>query len=134
MALQILHRTAVNPGGVQKLGPYEIEPLIDREDEGAATAYRVRIQPYQRTSISYHKIAEEFYYVLGGSGKAILNGIPHDLRVGDFLRLPPGATHGFITEADELLMLDLHTPGSHPDRDVYFVGEAPSGFTLKDSE
>lgn len=133
MALQILHRAAGNPDGVQKLGSYEIESLIDPEDEGAATAYRVRIGPFQRTSVSYHKIAEEFYYVIGGSGAAILNGISHELRVGDFLRLPPGTSHGFITEADELVMLDLHTPGSRPDRDVYFEGEVPSGFTVKDS-
>ena len=28
-------------------------------------------------------------------------------------------------------MLDLHTPGSRPDRDVYFVGEVPPGFGSK---
>ena len=25
-------------------------------------------------------------------------------------------------------MLDIHTPGSRPDRDVYFVGDVPPGF------
>ncbi len=134
MELKILHRTAATLGGVQKLGPYEIESLIDRDAEGAATAYRVRIEPHQRTSVSYHRIAEEFYYVLRGSGTAILNGVPYALRLGDFLRLPPGTTHAFLTGTDELVMLDLHTPGSRPDRDVYFVGDAPSGFTVKNSE
>ena len=46
----------------------------------------------------------------------------------DFLRLPPGTTHGFVTGADELVLLDIHTPGSRPDRDVYFVGDVPPGF------
>lgn len=130
-ALQILHFTAKSPAApAEKLGPYEIQALIPREAEGAGTAYRVRIEPNQTTSVSYHKIAEEFYYVLSGSGTAILNGQAHPLETGDFLRLPPGTTHGFVTGGEALVMLDIHTPGSRPDRDVYFVGSAPAGFTV----
>ncbi len=129
MSLRILHQRA--GGGAtskQKLGPYEIESLIPPEDEAAGTAYRVRIEPHQTTSVSYHKIAEEYYYVLSGSGVAVLNGERHELREGDFLRLPPGTTHGFITDDKPLVMLDIHAPGSRPDHDVYFVGDAPQGF------
>ncbi|WP_075089682.1 cupin domain-containing protein [Verrucomicrobium spinosum] len=39
--------------------------------------------------MSYHKIAEEYYYVLSGRGTAILNGTPYPLEMGDFLRLLP---------------------------------------------
>lgn len=43
-----------------------------------------------------------------------------------------GAWSGIcLTREEPLLMLDLHTPGSRPDRDVYFVGDAPEGFTVK---
>ena len=129
MSLRIIHCTATDSGDVQKLGPYAIESLIPREDEAAGTAYRVRVEPHQQTSVSYHKLAEEFYYVLSGSGTAVLNGVAHELKTGDFLRLPPGTTHGFITRDEPLVMLDIHTPGSRPDRDVYFVGEVPAGFT-----
>ena len=111
-----------------RLGPYDIATLIAVEDEGAATAYRVRIEPHQRTNVSYHRIAEEFYQVLAGRGTAVLNGVEHPLEVGDFLRLPPSTTHCFITGEEALVMLDIHCPGSRPDRDVYFVGEAPEGF------
>ncbi len=129
--LRILHHRASDISVKQKLGPYEIESLISPSDEAAGTVYRVRIEPHQKTSVSYHKIAEEFYYVLSGSGAAILNGEPYALAEGDFLRLPPGTTHGFITQEEALVMLDIHTPGSRPDHDVYFVGEAPDGFTVK---
>jgi mannose-6-phosphate isomerase-like protein (cupin superfamily) len=130
MSLRILHqRVASDSTARQKLGPYEIESLIPPGDEAAGTAYRVRIEPHQTTSVSYHKIAEEFYYVLSGSGTAILNGEAYPLQEGDFLRLPPGTTHGFITQAEPLLMLDIHAPGSRPDHDVYFVGETPQGFS-----
>ncbi len=128
--LQILHHHAGTPSIRAKLGPYEIESLIPVADEGAGTAYRVRIEPHQTTSVSYHKIAEEYYYVLSGRGTAILNGTSYPLETGDFLRLPPGTTHGFITGDEPLVMLDIHAPGSRPDRDVYFVGDTPSGFTV----
>jgi mannose-6-phosphate isomerase-like protein (cupin superfamily) len=126
--LQILH---VKSGGEQprvRLGPYEIETLIPEADEGAATAYRIRIEPHQRTSTSYHRVAEEFYLVISGKGTAVLDGVEHLLQTGDFLRLPPGTTHAFVTGEEALVMLDVHTPGSRPDRDVYFVGNAPDGF------
>ena len=131
--LSILHSTLGDPAtcaAKQKLGPYEIESLIPPEQEGAGTVYRVRIEPHERTSVSFHKVAEEFYYVLSGSGKALLNGVEHVLQKGDFLRLPPGTTHGFITAEEPLVMLDIHCPGSRPDRDVFFVGETPPGFSV----
>ncbi|MDB6137661.1 MAG: hypothetical protein JWO94_733 [Verrucomicrobiaceae bacterium] len=129
MPLRLLHVSADAPLSLpQKLGPYEIESLIPLEDEGMGTAYRVRIAARSTTSVSHHKLAEELYYVLSGHGVALLNGERHVLRTGDFLRLPPGTTHGFITEEEPLVMLDIHSPGSRPDRDVYFEGEVPPGF------
>ena len=94
------------------------------------TAYRVQIAPHQTTSISYHKVAEEIYFVIAGTGTALLDGNPYPLRPGDLLRLPPGTKHGFITLDEPLEMLDLHSPGSRPDRDVYFDGAVPPGFTV----
>ncbi|MDB6074497.1 MAG: hypothetical protein JWO89_2137 [Verrucomicrobiaceae bacterium] len=129
MPLRLIHVPADAPlSAPQKLGPYEIESLIPLEDEGMGTAYRVRIEPHSTTSVSYHKLAEELYYVLSGSGEAVLNDKRHELKTGDFLRLPPGTTHSFITGEEPLVMLDVHSPGSRPDRDVYFVGEVPPGF------
>jgi quercetin dioxygenase-like cupin family protein len=125
--LQIVHRQSQSSG--LRLGPYLIESLLSEAEESAATVYRVRIDPHQRTNISYHKIAEEFYYVLAGQGTAILNGQEYPLAPGDFLRLPPGTTHSFVTGAEPLEMLDVHTPGCRPNHDVYFVDETPEGFT-----
>jgi hypothetical protein len=33
-----------------------------------------------------------------------------------------------VTEEEELVMLDVHTPGSRPNRDVYFLDDKPEGF------
>lgn len=125
----ILHRPSGVPERTQRLGPYLLESLIEPEEERAATFYRVRIEPHGRTAVSFHRVAEEFYYVLSGRGTALLNGRAYTLRAGDFLRLPPGTTHAFITEDEPLEMLDIHVPGSRPNRDVYFTDARPEGFS-----
>lgn len=127
----VLHVTQSDQVASAQLGPYQIDTLIAEDDEGCVTAYRVRIEPHQQTATSYHKVAEEIYYVISGSGLAVLDGVEYPLQVGDFLRLPPETRHCFITHEEELVMLDLHSPGSRPDRDVYFEGEVPDGFTTK---
>jgi mannose-6-phosphate isomerase-like protein (cupin superfamily) len=127
--LELIHRPSGDPSRVQHLGPYALESLIDPHEEGAATVYRVQIAPRARTRVSYHRLAEECYFVLAGRGTAILDGQEHPIAAGDFLRLPPGTTHAFVTGEEPLDMLDVHTPGSRPDRDVYFAdGAAPEGF------
>ncbi|WOO40003.1 cupin domain-containing protein [Rubellicoccus peritrichatus] len=130
----ILHLKQGSAVEVQQLGPYAIQSLIQPDEEASLTAYRVRIEPYQTTAVSYHKIAEELYYVIEGQGSAILNGKEHVLQSGDFLRLPPETTHGFVTREDALVMLNIHTPGSRPDHDVYFVGNVPPGFGKNDAQ
>lgn len=127
--LQVVLRPSGDAARQQHLGPYRIEPLIDEDEEGAVTAYRVRIAPFQQTAVSLHRRAEELYYVLAGRGTAVLDGVAHPLSAGDFLRLPPGTTHAFITHDEPLEMLNTHTPGSRPNRDVYFPdGPPPEGF------
>jgi mannose-6-phosphate isomerase-like protein (cupin superfamily) len=129
MAQRILHVRESEPiCAPMQLGPYQIEALIPEADEAAGTAYRVTIAPHSTTAVSYHLVAEEVYYVISGRGTAMLDGAPFLLQTGDFLRLPPGTTHGFITTDVPLVMLDLHSPGSRPNRDVFFIGEKPKGF------
>jgi predicted nucleotidyltransferase/quercetin dioxygenase-like cupin family protein len=128
-ALGLIHRRSGNPAQTQRLGPYTIESLINRPEEGRATVYRVSIVPHQRTRISYHRVAEECYFVLRGHGTAVLDGQEYRVEAGDFLRLPPGTTHGFITGDEPLEMLNVHAPGCRPDHDTYFAdGEPPDGF------
>ena len=126
----LIHRRSGNTDQTQSLGPYAIESLIDPSEEGRATVYRVSIAPHQRTRISYHRVAEEYYFVLKGRGTALLDGRECPLEAGDFLRLPPGTTHGFLAGEKPLEMLNIHTPGCRPDHDTYFAdGVAPEGFT-----
>jgi mannose-6-phosphate isomerase-like protein (cupin superfamily) len=128
--LSLIHRHTPDATRRQYLGPYGIESLIESDEEASGTAYRVQIAASQRTAISHHRIAEEYYFVLAGQGIAILDGVERTITTGDFLRLPPGMKHGFVTADKPLEMLNIHTPGSRPDRDVYFEeGDVPEGFS-----
>ena len=121
---QVIHRASGASEHVQQFGPYKIEPLLTEAEEAAATMYRVSVEPHQQTPTSYHLVAEEFYFVLTGTGTAVLDGQSHPLRPGDFLRLPPGTRHAFVTLDEPLEMLDVHVPGCRPDRDAYFVEDS----------
>ena len=123
---QLVHRSSGTTEPVQQLGPYQIEPLLTEDQEAAATAYRVRVEPHQQTTPSYHRVAEEFYFILAGTGTAVLDDAPQAVKPGDFLRLPPGTRHAFITDNEPLEMLDIHVPGCRPERDTYFVDD-PKG-------
>jgi len=59
--LKLIHRHSGDPDRTQQLGPYVLGSLMDAQEEGAGTAYRVRIAPHQRTRVSYHRVAEEYY-------------------------------------------------------------------------
>lgn len=67
--------------------------------------------------------------MIEGSGVAVLDDQEQLLEAGDFLRWAPGTRHRFETGETALVMLDLHCPGSRPDRDVYFSADTPDGFT-----
>ena len=123
--LQRIHRPSGQTDKVLHFGPYQIEPLLTELEEGSATVYRVRLAANQHTETSYHEIAEEFYYVLTGTATALLDGEPQPLAPGDFLRLPPGTRHAFITNDEPLTMLDIHVPGCRPGRDTYFMETIP---------
>ncbi len=122
--MNVLYRQSGSSEGLQALGPYLLEPLIGRDEEANMTCYRVQIAPNSRTRISYHARAEEVYFVLAGKGTAIIAGRRYPLAAGTFLRLPPGTTHGFVTDDEPLELLDIHCPGSWPDRDLYFIDES----------
>jgi len=97
-----------------------IDQLMPKEASSQFSAYRVRMKPHQVKKTSYHKVGEELYYVLDGSGSAVLDGKKYILTKGCFFRVPPGTLHQFITENDSLDLLNFHSPPVFSDHDTYF--------------
>ena len=50
----------------------QIDQLLPREVCEQFSAYLVRMEPFQIKKPSYHKKGEELYYVISGSGQAVL--------------------------------------------------------------
>lgn len=59
--------------------------------------------------------------LISGQGAAVIDGEKHELTPGDFLRLPPGTRHVFISGDEALEFLNIHVPGCRPDHDTYFT-------------
>jgi len=67
-----------------------LDPLAD----GVSFTLVVEIfEPGGKTPPNFHTIAEEAFFVLAGTGKAIVAGESRDIGPGDVLVLRPGAEH-----------------------------------------
>lgn len=70
--------------------------IMDRGDASASEAFFVILEPGEAPPIHIHGDAEQVFYILEGSGEL---GIGPDaaerysLKVGDFVRTPPGVPH-----------------------------------------
>ncbi len=80
----VIHRKTGDALQIQRLGPYLLETLILPEEEIEATCYRVAIDRHQKTAVSYHRVAEEFYFVLSGRGVGVIGGVAIPLEKATF--------------------------------------------------
>lgn len=53
----------------------------------------------------HHKVSEEIYYVLSGSGKIYLNGGKTGINKGTFVFIPPGVVHALENPSEEELKI-----------------------------
>jgi mannose-6-phosphate isomerase-like protein (cupin superfamily) len=67
------------------------------------------------TQRHYHRVSEEFYYILEGSGKMTIGTAMRDVSAGDAILIPPGEWHS-IEAATTLRFLCCCAPAySHDD-------------------
>jgi|GEM_PF-641509 len=97
-----------------------IEQLLSRDACERFSAYRVHIEPGQIKKASFHKEAEELYFVISGHGTARLGKQDYKLRPGCFFRVPAKTLHEFFAEDQGLDLLNFHSPPVFPDHDTYF--------------
>ena len=71
------------------------------------------------TERHYHKISEEFYYLLAGSGIMEIDGISQEVKPGDAILIPAGAWHQ-IRAIEPLQFLCCCAPPYAHD-DTYFA-------------
>ncbi|HEY8408402.1 MAG TPA: cupin domain-containing protein [Gaiellaceae bacterium] len=78
------------------------------------------LEPDQATERHYHRLSEEIYFVVKGSGDMEVDGEHRRIAVGDAVLIPPGAWHTLHNNGtSELLILCCCSP-AYSHEDTYF--------------
>jgi mannose-6-phosphate isomerase-like protein (cupin superfamily) len=78
------------------------------------------LEPDQATERHYHRVTEEIYFVLKGSGDMEVDGEHKRIAVGDAVLIPPGAWHTLHNNGtSELRILCMCAP-AYTHEDTYF--------------
>jgi mannose-6-phosphate isomerase-like protein (cupin superfamily) len=95
--------------------------IMDRRDGAASEAFYVILEPGEAPPVHVHADAEQVFYILEGEGSMALGRDDADdaretveLRVGDFVRTPPGTYHAVRCTGDSRLVylsIDCFTAG-----------------------
>jgi len=70
------------------------------------------------TQRHYHKLSEEFYFILEGSGEMEIDGEKRTVGPGDAILIPPGAWHTIV--AREALRFLCCCAPAYSHEDTYF--------------
>ncbi len=70
------------------------------------------------TQRHYHRLAEEFYFILEGSGEMDLAGVTRSVGPGDAILIPPGEWHQIRATQSLRFLCCCAPPYSHDD--TYF--------------
>jgi mannose-6-phosphate isomerase-like protein (cupin superfamily) len=71
------------------------------------------------TQRHYHKLAEEFYFILEGTGEMEIDGATRGVGPGDAILIPPGAWH--TIQAREALRFLCCCAPAYSHGDTYFA-------------
>ena len=97
-----------------------IRSILDRtnapvEKQSLAEA---TMAPGQSTDRHYHKLCEEFYFLLDGNAEMEIDGETRAVGPGDAILIPPGARHQITAESDLRFLCCCAPPYDHAD--TYF--------------
>jgi mannose-6-phosphate isomerase-like protein (cupin superfamily) len=68
----------------------QIRPLIEEADKAAGEVHHLEITD---AKLHYHERTDEFYYVLGGHGRMVVDDAELELKPGMVVYVPRGARH-----------------------------------------
>lgn len=77
------------------------------------------LPPGAATERHYHKLSEEFYFILEGTGLMEVDGEEREVAPGDAILIPPGAWHQIAAKSALRLLCCCAPPYAH--EDTYFA-------------
>jgi len=97
-----------------------IRSLLDRANAPVAnqSLAEATIPAGAETERHYHRLSEEFYYILQGTGVMEIDGRKTEVHPGDAILIPAGAWHQIRGKTDLVFLCCCAPPYSH--EDTYF--------------
>jgi mannose-6-phosphate isomerase-like protein (cupin superfamily) len=94
-----------------------IRSILDRTNAPVAnqSLAEARVPAGCATERHYHKLAEEFYFILEGRGAMEIDGDTRVVGPGDAILIPPRAWHQITAEADLVFLCCCAPPYAHED-------------------
>ena len=105
------------------------EPFVTKDGSTIRELHHTQVQslaeatlePGQATERHQHRLTEEIYFVLEGSGDMEVDGEHRRVAVGDAVLIPPGAWHTLRNDGtSELVILCCCAP-AYSHEDTYFA-------------
>jgi mannose-6-phosphate isomerase-like protein (cupin superfamily) len=78
------------------------------------------LEPDQATQRHHHRVTEEIYFVLKGSGRMEVDGATQIVRPGDAILIPAGAWHSLENNGTSELRILCCCAPAYSDDDTYF--------------
>jgi mannose-6-phosphate isomerase-like protein (cupin superfamily) len=99
-----------------------IRSLLDRSNAPVAnhSLAEAALAPGQATVRHHHRLSEEIYYLVEGSGEMELDGERRRVTVGDAILIPPRAWHQLTNTGDGPLRLLVTCAPAYSHEDTYF--------------
>ncbi|MEA3209269.1 MAG: hypothetical protein QOE70_2326 [Chthoniobacter sp.] len=97
-----------------------IRSILDRSNAPVQkqSLAEARVPAGSATQRHYHQLAEEFYFILEGSGTIEIDGASREVRPGDAILIPPGAWHTIRAREPLRFLCCCAPPYAH--EDTYF--------------
>jgi mannose-6-phosphate isomerase-like protein (cupin superfamily) len=80
------------------------------------------VQPGAATEEHYHRVTEELYWFVSGTGVIHVDGAERDVRPGDCVVIPPGARHKLRNTGEAPLVLLCACAPAYSDDDTVITG------------
>lgn len=77
------------------------------------------LKPLEEIGEEVHEV-DQFLRIEAGSGKAILDGVEHEIGDGSAILIPAGARHNIVNGGEaEMKLYSLYSPPEHKDGTVH---------------
>ena len=98
----------------------EIRSILDRANAPVLnqSLAEARIPLGEATERHFHKLSEEFYFLLEGNGTMEIDGETQAVAPGDAILIPPGAWHQITADTQLRFLCACAPPYAH--EDTYF--------------